>query len=55
MDVNETQEVKQSARREHAAEELVADLSLDKDVLQSVIRKKLTQLVERRAKVRRLI
>jgi hypothetical protein len=47
MEVIEEEEVKQ-------VRELVADLSLDKDMLQSVIRKELPVRVARRADVRRL-
>ena len=39
MDVNETQEVKQLREENGRLKKLVADLSLDKDALQSVIRK----------------
>jgi putative transposase len=39
MDVNEVQEVKQLREENGRLKKLVADLSLDKDALQSVIRK----------------
>jgi len=39
MDVNEAQEVKQLREENARLKKLVADLSLDKDMLQSVIRK----------------
>ena len=39
MDVNEAQEVKQLREENGRLKKLVADLSLDKDALQSVIRK----------------
>jgi putative transposase len=39
MDVNEAQEVKQLREENAPLKKLVADLSLDKDMLQSVIRK----------------
>jgi putative transposase len=39
MDVSEAQEVKQLREENGRLKKLVADLSLDKDVLQSVIRK----------------
>ena len=39
MDVNEAQEVKQLREENGRLKKLVADLSLDKDMLQSVIRK----------------
>jgi putative transposase len=39
MDVNEAQEVKQLREENARLKRLVADLSLDKDALQSVIRK----------------
>jgi putative transposase len=39
MDVNEAQEVKQLREENERLKKLVADLSLDKDALQSVIRK----------------
>src|SRR6202049_5369193 len=39
MDVNEAQEVKQLREENAPLKKLVADLSLDKDALQSVIRK----------------
>src|SRR6266849_10346383 len=55
MDVSEAQEVKQLREENARLKKLVADLSLDKDMLQSVIRKKLLGLVARRAEVRRLI
>jgi putative transposase len=55
MDVSEAQEVKQLREENARLKKLVADLSLDKDMLESVIRKKLPGLVERRAEVRRLI
>lgn len=39
LDVNEAQEVKQLREENARLKKLVADLSLDKDMLQSVIRK----------------
>jgi putative transposase len=39
LDVNEAQEVKQLREENTRLKKLVADLSLDKDMLQSVIRK----------------
>jgi putative transposase len=39
MDVSEAQEVKQLREKNARLKKLVADLSLDKDMLQSVIRK----------------
>jgi putative transposase len=39
MEVNEAQEVKQLREENARLKKLVADLSLDKDMLQSVIRK----------------
>ena len=39
MEVSEAQEVKQLRDETHRLKKLVADLSLDKDALQSVIRK----------------
>jgi len=39
MDVNEVQEVKQLREENARLKKLVADMSLDKDALQSVIRK----------------
>ena len=39
MDVSEAQEVKQLRKENTRLKKLVADLSLDKDMLQSVIRK----------------
>ena len=51
MDVSEAQEVKELREENARLKKLVADLSLDKDMLQSVI----PRLVERRAEVRRLI
>ena len=39
MDVSEAQEVKQLREENARLKKLVADLSLDKDMLQSVIRK----------------
>jgi putative transposase len=39
MDVSEVQEVKQLREENARLKKLVADLSLDKDMLQSVIRK----------------
>ena len=39
MDVSEAQEVKQLCEENARLKKLVADLSLDKDMLQSVIRK----------------
>ena len=39
MDVNEAQEVKQLREENERLKKLVADLSLDKDALQSVIPK----------------
>jgi putative transposase len=39
MDINEAQEVKQLREENGRLKKLVADLSLDKDALQSVIRK----------------
>ncbi len=39
MDVSEAQEVKQLREENVRLKKLVADLSLDKDMLQSVIRK----------------
>jgi hypothetical protein len=39
MDVNEAQEVKQFREKNARLKKLVADLSLDKDMRQSVIRK----------------
>jgi len=39
MDVSEAQEVKQLREENGRLKKLVADLSLDKDMLQSVIRK----------------
>ena len=39
MDVSEAQEVKQLREENNRLKKLVADLSLDKDMLQSVIRK----------------
>jgi len=39
MDVSEAQEVKQLREENSRLKKLVADLSLDKDMLQSVIRK----------------
>ena len=39
MDVSEVQEVKQLCDENARPKKLVADLSLDKDMLQSVIRK----------------
>ena len=39
MDMNEVQEVKQLREENGRLKKLVADLSLDKDALQSVIRK----------------
>lgn len=54
MEVSEAQEIKQLREENARLKKLVADLRLDKHMLQSVIRKKLTGLVERRAEVRRL-
>lgn len=39
MEVSEAQEVRQLREENHRLKKLVADLSLDKDALQSVIRK----------------
>src|SRR6266849_9676706 len=55
MEVSEAQEVKQLREENSRLKKLVADLSLDKDMLQSVIRKNSLGLVARRAEVRRLI
>ena len=54
MDVSEAQEVKQLREENARLKRLVADLTLDKDALRSVIRKKLTELVAKRAEVQRL-
>ena len=49
MSVSEAQKVKQENAR---LKKLVAELTLDRDMLQSVIRKKLPGLVVRRSEVR---
>jgi putative transposase len=49
--MSEAQDVKQLREENARLKKLVTDLSLDKDMLQSVIRKKLAGLVERRAEV----
>jgi putative transposase len=55
MDVSEAQELRQLREENARLKRMVADLSLDKDMLQSVIRKKLLGLVVRRAEVQRLV
>src|SRR6267378_1575863 len=53
MDVSEAQEVKQLREENARLMKQVADLSLDKDMLQSVIRRHALGSLERRAEARR--
>jgi putative transposase len=54
-EVSEAEEVKHLRDENARLKKLVADLSLDKDMLQSVIRKNSLNSSARRAKVRRLL
>jgi hypothetical protein len=51
MELSEAEEVKHLRHENARLKKLIADLSLDKDLLQSVIRKTLSRLVERKAEV----
>jgi len=55
MDVSEPQEVKQLREKNARLKKPVADLSLDKDIVHSVIRKVLFGIAARRAEGARLI
>ncbi len=52
MDVSEAQEVKQLRDENTRLKKLVADLSLDKEMLKAVIRKKRMELVDQKADCR---